>query len=69
LDFLPKKYKVVGLPEEKSVPRGIPGRKKKVIVAKLVPLMPETKRAFWYEIPVNDESIDLQTEGEMVQEM
>ncbi|CAG9795762.1 unnamed protein product [Diatraea saccharalis] len=69
LDFLPKNYKVIGLPEEKSVPRGIPSRKKDVIIAKLVPLMPETRRTFWYQMPVNDESIDLQTEGEMAEEI
>ncbi|CAG9786021.1 unnamed protein product [Diatraea saccharalis] len=61
LDFLPKNYKLIGLPEEKSVPRGIPGRKKDVIVG--------TRRTFWYQKPVNDESIDLQTEGEMAEEI
>lgn len=69
LDFLPKKFQVVGLPEKKSAPRGIPGQKKDVIVAKLVPLMPETRRAFWVQIPVNNESVDLQTGGEVAEEI
>lgn len=66
LDFLPKTYKVTELPKEILGPRGIPAQKKDIIVAKLVPLMPETRRDFWCQLSINNSSIDLQTGGELI---
>jgi len=44
---------------EKKQPRGIQVEKKKVIVDKLLPLMPSRKREFWSTMLTSEESVDL----------
>lgn len=68
LDFLPKRFKTAELPEQRPASRGIPAHKKETIIEKLVPLMPVSRRAFWAQLETNNQSIDLQTGGELLEE-
>ncbi|RUS71130.1 hypothetical protein EGW08_021109 [Elysia chlorotica] len=43
-------------------PRGVEPRKKQDILSQLVPLMPESRRPFWENLPVNVKSRDLNKE-------
>jgi len=57
--FLKKTYKPVNPCPLRSAPRGIPSVKKKDILTKLCPLMPENRCVFWKELPENDSADDL----------
>lgn len=58
-DFLKKKYEINVLPENRSIPRGIPTSKKEGIVKNLCPLMPRSRALFWEQLPTTDEADDL----------
>ena len=57
--FLKKTYKCVKPGPMHSVPRGISSDKKKDILMKLCPLMPQKRRVFWKELPEYDAAEDL----------
>lgn len=59
LDFIVKKFDVTVWPKTIDGPRGIKTSKKEEILAKLVHLMPDSRKQFWYDLPVNDASPDL----------
>lgn len=56
LNFLKVKIIRTGihLPETIKSPRGIPEQKKKDIIEKLVPLMPQSRRSFWYNLKTSN---------------
>lgn len=66
LDFLRMKNIKIGLPRPiiKTRFRGVNEDRKSEIINKLIPLMPENRRAFWYNLPCNDNSVDLINEYE-----
>ena len=43
----------------RTQPRGIPSLKRADIIEILCPMMPESRRTFWNNIPSNDTSLDL----------
>lgn len=56
LEFLKAKNiskRYIPEPTQKSVIKGISEARKNAIVQKLVPLMPENRRRFWYNLPVS----------------
>ncbi|CAH1637517.1 unnamed protein product [Spodoptera littoralis] len=67
VDFLIKKFDCTVLPKTivTHYQRGIKQNKKEEIINKLVCLMPETRKSFWHNLPVNDESADLTNDGQM----
>ncbi|CAK1588934.1 unnamed protein product [Parnassius mnemosyne] len=65
LDFLVKKFNCTELPKSLDTPRGIKQNKKEEIINKLVCLMPESRKSFWNNLPVNDSSADLTNDGQM----
>lgn len=57
LDFLQSKIiKLQEFPDVPAVlvPRGISAERKKAIIAKLLPLMPENRKSFWYNLLVSE---------------
>ena len=50
--------------EHKQEPHGVTTSKKHDIINKLCPLMPESKRKFWNDLPCCDDSIDLADQRE-----
>lgn len=60
-----KKFDCTVPPKSIEIPRGIKQKKKEVIINKLVCLMPESRKTFWYNLPVNDSSVDLTNDGQM----
>lgn len=66
LDFLRMKNIKIGIPSPKSKNqfKGINEERKSEIINKLVPLMPENRRSFWYNLPCNDSSVNLIVEYE-----
>ncbi|GFR74839.1 THAP domain-containing protein 9 [Elysia marginata] len=48
-------------PKFRKNPRGIANEKKEKILKKLVPLMPQNRKSFWEELPMNPKSKDLAT--------
>ncbi|CAG5019251.1 unnamed protein product [Parnassius apollo] len=64
LDFLRVKNIKIGIPSPviKNYFRGIKQERKDEILQKLSPLMPENRRAFWNNLPVNDDAVNLITE-------
>lgn len=61
LDFLRMKNLKIGIPSPKpnNQPKGITEERKSEIINKLVPLMPENRRTFWYNLPSNSSSVNL----------
>lgn len=66
LDFLMKKHDIRVLPRMLDTPRGIKESKKEGIVKKLVPLMPMNRRDFWLQLPTSNDSQDLVTGGQII---
>lgn len=67
LDFLRLKNIKIGIPDPKPKRefRGITNERKSGIIDKLVPLMPENRRLFWHNLPVNyNHAVDLCNEYE-----
>lgn len=63
LDFLQPKYvKSKSFPHfiPKSSPRGIPASTKNAIISKLIDLMPENRRKFWFNLHVSDNVAELE---------
>jgi hypothetical protein len=52
--YLKKKVKMEIPPLLREAPRGIPPEKKRDIVAKLCPFMPENRQVFWKQLGGND---------------
>lgn len=50
--------------EQRSSPRGIASSRKEKIVKDLVPLMLPSRRQFWFDLPVDDASLNLSKEFE-----
>ncbi|XP_045457965.1 uncharacterized protein LOC123668235 isoform X2 [Melitaea cinxia] len=67
LDFLAKKFDIQSIAPVVKEPRGVKSVKKNDIINKLVPMMPESRRAFWHHLPTNDKSVDLSFMGQMEQ--
>lgn len=62
LDFLILKYKKsqqIPVTEPKLSLRGITESRKKAILEKLVHLMPENRRRFWYDLPISESNEDV----------
>lgn len=62
LDFLQLKImKSQKFPEikKKITPRGITADRKAAIVEKLLPLMPENRKSFWLNMPINNANRNL----------
>ncbi|XP_072940560.1 uncharacterized protein [Epargyreus clarus] len=61
LDFLRLKNIKSGIPppKVKSKYRGITYERKTMIIQKLTPLMPDNRKPFWYNLPINNDSVDL----------
>jgi hypothetical protein len=60
-DFLKKKF-AMAMPSDllrPKGPRGVTSSKKKDIIQKLCPMMPDSRCLFWKKLPVNDSSSDL----------
>lgn len=66
LDFLRMKNIKIGIPRLVSNTqfRGVNEKRKSDIINQLLPLMPENRRAFWYNLPCNYNSVDLINEDE-----
>lgn len=66
LDFLRVKNIKTGIPRPiiKTHFRGVHEKRKSEIINNLLALMPENRRAFWLNLPVNDFSVDLINEYE-----
>lgn len=66
LDFLRVKNIKIGIPRPviKTQFRGVNEKRKSDIINQLLSLMPENRRAFWRNLPVNDNSVDLINEYE-----
>lgn len=66
LDFLRMKNIKIGIPRPVSNTqfRGVNEKRKSDIINQLLPLMPENRRAFWYNLPCNYNSVDLINEDE-----
>ena len=58
----------VDQPKGRAAPRGIPQWKKVKIVRELCKLMPQTKTAFWEELPTDEASRDLTNEDQPIDE-
>lgn len=61
LDFLRLKNIKSGIPFPKPnlSCRGITQERKSAIIQKLTPLMPDNRKSFWYDLPINNGSVDL----------
>ncbi|KAH9643381.1 hypothetical protein HF086_015495 [Spodoptera exigua] len=61
LDFLRLKNIKSGIPppKPKIKCRGISQERKSAIIQKLAPLMPDTRKSFWYNLPIDKNSVDL----------
>lgn len=57
--FSVSKVKTIDEPERQDNPRGINEAKKKEIIDKLLPLMPENRKTFWFNLPTSSTSADL----------
>jgi len=57
--FLKKSHKCTNPGPLRTSPRGVTSEKKKLIIAKLCPLMPENRRTFWKDLPENAAAEDL----------
>lgn len=65
LNFLNSKaLKTITKPPRNDQPRGIPEEKKRSIVSELCPLMPETRRQYWMDMPSRNDILDLVTDVE-----
>ncbi|CAH0755367.1 unnamed protein product [Diatraea saccharalis] len=65
IEFLQKKLNVNYFAPPVEEPWGVNQAKKDDIISKLVPLMPASRKAFWYNLPVNNQSLDLSFFGQM----
>lgn len=61
LDFLRLKNIKSGIPPPKpnNKFRGITQERKSAIIQKLTPLMPDNRKSFWYNLPIDKNSLDL----------
>lgn len=61
LDFLKVKNIKCGVPppNPKTEYRGITHERKSAIIQRLTPLMPDNRKLFWYNLPTNNNSVDL----------
>lgn len=66
LDFLMKKFNPRSLPSMNNSARGIKESKKEGIITKLLPLMPMNRREFWQLLTIDNSSLDLVTDGQLV---
>lgn len=66
-NFLTQRYDCKILPPAtNSQPRGVKSAKKEGIISKLVYLMPPNRRKFWLDLPVSENSLYLNTNGQIV---
>lgn len=64
LDFLRMKNIKIGIPRPVSNTQFRKVKRKSDIIKQLLPLMPENRGAFWYNLPCNYNSVDLINEDE-----
>ena len=58
-EFLKKTFSIETLPASRTQPRGIPSLERADIIKIICPMMPESRRTFWNNLPSNSTSLDL----------